>query len=80
MTLEQQLEGLMNTHRLQVIDIARQRKSESAECFTCVSMRSVDDHFVICTQGSPAEQIATCLSELAAKRMSPIVVPELEVA
>ena len=69
MTLEQQLDALCQKHMLESISVTRQTSGTcDGEYFCCVSVRSLDGHWDTTTQGTIGEQIAHCISVIAAKR------------
>ena len=81
MTLEQQLDALCKKHNLESISVTRQTSTlDRSETFTCVSVRSRDGHYEVTTQGTAGEQIAHCVSLIAAKRTVGRTVAELVAA
>lgn len=75
MTLDEQLDALLHKHDLDSISITRQRSSaaDDRETFTCTSVRSVDGHYDVTTQGAAAEQLSQCISTVIARRsMQPV--------
>lgn len=80
-TLAEQLEKIVRDHGLDSINISHQRSSVDGKTFSSVSVRSDDGHFDVTTTGTIAEQIASCLGTIAAKRAAAkLDIPTLEAA